>query len=117
MQNPATKAAIILILVSVSFMAAIATFPVFVHNTGTKSIGGLKPFCPDFTQWLENPKDGSWNGEEAVHGLGLIPAPVSVVGMSREDTPGIRKPGTEMLVTPTSLSVPSFSHKSAFSLV
>ena len=56
MQNPATKAAIILILVSVSFMAAIATFPVFVHNTGTKSIGGLKPFCPDFTQWLENPE-------------------------------------------------------------
>ena len=117
MQNPALKGTVIIILVLVSFISAFTTSPVFVHNTGIKPAGYLKPFSPDFTRWLENPGCGPINGEGDTHGLGLIPAPVSVVGLSGGDIPGDGKAGTGLLVIPTSLPDPAFSHPAAVSLI
>lgn len=91
MQNPADRLTIIAILVSVSFVTAFVMTPFLVHDTQLKSPGNVKPFCPEFSRWLENPRYEPWSNEADHHGLGLIPGPVSLVRISPETSPGIPK--------------------------
>ncbi|HVP95405.1 MAG TPA: hypothetical protein VMS89_09585 [Methanoregulaceae archaeon] len=98
MQNQTMRATIIVILVSASFVALLAVTP-GCENT-MKTSGNLRPFCPEFIGWLKNPRMESGTAEGALHGLGLIPAPVSMVGMSRETVSGINKPGNSIFLTP-----------------
>jgi hypothetical protein len=110
MQNPANRQTIITFLVWALFISATVLTPVLVHDSPVKSFGNIKPFCPEFSVWLKNPGVNPGNNDAATHGLGLIPAPVSLAGLSPGISAGIQRTGNPVfpVVSSPVAKFPSF---------
>jgi hypothetical protein len=117
MQQPVNRQTIITFLVWTSFISAIVLTPVLVHDSSVKSFGNVKPFCPEFSVWLKSPGVNPGNNDPATHGLGLIPAPVSLVGSSPGISAGIQRAGNPVFPVLSSpvAKFPSF-HPAFFSV-
>ncbi len=56
----------------------------FSFKISGPSHGVMQPSCTDFTRWVQNPSQYQ-NYDETHHGLGLIPAPVDLTPMPRNN--------------------------------
>jgi hypothetical protein len=97
MENPPIRLTIIVFLISLSYATIFAMSPVPVHDNSVNLSGTMKPFCPEFSSWLQNPRMEAQDKESGSHGLGLIPAPVSLVGEPKREASGIGMSGNSIL--------------------
>jgi hypothetical protein len=91
MQNPAGPM-VIVIMVSVFLLVNYQTGPVLIQSNSINTHGNLKPFCPEFISWLSNPRTEGVEHATTTHGLGLIPAPVSMTQSVSISVPIVENP-------------------------
>ncbi|HTY15247.1 MAG TPA: hypothetical protein VMC42_06025 [Methanoregulaceae archaeon] len=113
MENPAFRLTTLVFLVSLSYAMVFATTPVPVHGIPVNLSWTIKPFCPEFSNWLQNPRVDAGSKDGGSHGLGLIPAPVSLVEGPQKAASGIGMPGTPVLHAPVP-AVRGYPFHSAF---
>lgn len=77
---------------AVPLLSLSAVTPALLHTNGPVNTGNVDPFCPAFIYWSEYPQPEGIEGEAAVHGLGIIPAPVSLVQSSLNTKVSRQKP-------------------------
>jgi hypothetical protein len=100
MKNPPARLTIIVFLVSVSYAMVFAMALVPVHGNSVNLSGTMKPFSPEFSSWLQNPWMDAAGKNSGSHGLGLIPAPVSLVEGPRRAVSDIGMSGNLIVTAP-----------------
>jgi hypothetical protein len=100
MESPAIRLITIVLLVFVTYTSVFLATQVSARDFSMNQSGIIKPFCPEFSTWLQDPRmDAGINGARS-HGLGLIPAPVSFVGISPGAVHSVGKSGKPVFPVP-----------------